>query len=61
MLNSAHLARWPFRVQRAATRWCVVIVGNISATAVTRQLMDMTISGILSWKQKFHLSLCSDP
>lgn len=53
MLNSAHLARWPSPVQRAATRWCAVIVGNISATAVTRRLMDMTISGISSWKRKF--------
>ena len=46
MLSNARLVRWQFPKLKVATRWCVRTVGSISATSVTRRLMDMIISSM---------------
>lgn len=46
ILSNAHLARWQSPGLKGVTRWSVITVGNTSAIVVTRQLMDMIISGL---------------
>ncbi|KAL6971037.1 aspartate--tRNA ligase, partial [Sarracenia purpurea var. burkii] len=55
MPNNAHLARWQSHELKVATRWCVITVGNISATAVIRQSMDMITSEVIqNWEERMN-------
>lgn len=46
MPSNAHLVKWQYRGLRVAIRWFATTADSIFVTAVARQLMDMTISGL---------------
>lgn len=46
MPSNAHRVKWQYHGPRDAIRWFAITVDSISVTAVARQLMDMTISGL---------------